>query len=123
MRREHPSQQGYEPFSFQDTESVSPRTTKSPFDGEAGVPCGHDLPSNITTWDARRETRTFLPIRCDGTEYFAIDTVIIADLSALRQYRQYFTEVRREAGQDCCSLPSFLCRHLIEEGGKACFVH
>jgi hypothetical protein len=24
MRREHPSQQGYEPFSFQDTELVSP---------------------------------------------------------------------------------------------------
>jgi transposase-like protein len=29
MRREHPSQQGYEPFSFQDTEPVSPSTTKS----------------------------------------------------------------------------------------------
>ena len=29
MRREHPSQQGYEPFSFQDTESVSPPTAKS----------------------------------------------------------------------------------------------
>ena len=29
MRREHPSQQGYEPFSFQDTEPVSPPTAKS----------------------------------------------------------------------------------------------
>jgi transposase len=27
--REHPLQQGYEPFSFQDTEPVSPSTTKS----------------------------------------------------------------------------------------------
>ncbi len=31
MRREHPSQQGYEPFSFQDTEPVSPSTAKSRF--------------------------------------------------------------------------------------------
>lgn len=30
MRREHPSRQGYEPFSFQDTEPVSPLTAKSP---------------------------------------------------------------------------------------------
>ncbi|WP_251046153.1 endonuclease domain-containing protein [Arthrobacter sp. ISL-85] len=33
MRREHPSQQGYEPFSFQDTEPVSPPNTKSPHYG------------------------------------------------------------------------------------------
>jgi hypothetical protein len=28
MRREHPSQQGYAPFSFQDTGPVSPSTAK-----------------------------------------------------------------------------------------------
>jgi hypothetical protein len=37
MRREHPSQQGYEPFSFQDTEPVSPSSVKS--QGSGGEQC------------------------------------------------------------------------------------
>ncbi|MEW1918639.1 transposase [Pseudarthrobacter oxydans] len=40
MRREHPSQQGYEPFSFQDTEPVSPSTTKSLVDLDTGQVLG-----------------------------------------------------------------------------------
>ncbi len=40
-------------------------------------------PSNTTTSEARKDTRTFLPINCAGTEYFIIRTVIIEDLSTL----------------------------------------
>jgi hypothetical protein len=45
MRREHPAQQGYEPFSFQDTEPVSPTTTKSPLNTSPRKTLGWKTPA------------------------------------------------------------------------------
>ena len=63
MRREHPSQQGYGPFSFQDTEPVSPPNTKSPFRAAArrDVPApGRQLPAGASTTDRGANERWWL---------------------------------------------------------------